>query len=248
MRPFQSLVATGVLLAGALAVPSSASGASAADFVTSGDCARERGLVRRALERSTLRVDVSGDGRLDKVAVATDHDAGKRCRAFVGVRVRGGSTYSTHLYRGAVPPKGARATIAGLPTLGDRAGAEIVVDTHARTDSVLAQMFTLTGKGLRRVHLAAFEDGTFVVEGGGVTYPRGARCTADGDLHLSMASQVEKGKRYEVTRHTYDMYGGHGRFRDVVVKAAAIPSDRLVERFPEFARPHWKACTGTVRR
>jgi len=27
-----------------------------------------------------------------------------------------------------------------------------------------------------------------------------------------------------------------------------VPVGRLVDRFPEFGRPHWKACTGTVRR
>ena len=237
-----------LLLLGTLTVPASASEGSAHDFVTSGDCTRERAVVRRALERSTLRVDVDGDGWLDKVAVVTDHEAGKRCRAFVGVRVKGGSTYSTHLYRGAVPPKSFRARIVGLPDLGDAPGGEIVVDTRARADSMLAQMFTLTARGLRRVMLPAFEDGTFVVEGGGVTYPRGAACTAAGGLHLSMAMQSADGKRYQVTRHSYDVRGERIRLANAVVKAVTIRADRLVERFPEFTRPHWLACTGTVRR
>jgi hypothetical protein len=247
MRCLSRPLTGALLLLGALTVPTPASTGSAGDFVTSGDCARERAVVRRALERSTLRVDVNGDGRLDKVAAATDHDAGRRCRAFVGVRVKGGATYSMHLYRGAVPPKGFRARIVGLPDLGTT-GAEIVVDTKARTDSMLAQMFTLTDRGLRRVMLPAFEDGTFVVEGGGVTYPRGAACTADGGLRLSMATQSADGRRYRVTRHSYDVRGDRIRLTDAVVGSAAIRADRLVDRFPEFARPHWRACTGTVRR
>jgi hypothetical protein len=206
-----------------------------------------RRLSRPLTERSTLRVDVDGDGRLDKVAVATDHDAGRRCRAFVGVRVKGGSTYSTHLYRGAVPPKGSRAQIVGLPDFGTT-GVEIVVDTKARTDSMLAQMFTLTDRGLRRVMLPAFEDGTFVVEGGGVTYPRGAGCTAGGRLRLSMATQSDDGKRYQVTRHSYAVRGDRIRLTDAVVRSATIRADRLVDRFPELARPHWRDCTGTVPR
>jgi hypothetical protein len=247
MRRLSRPLSGALLLLGALALPTPASAGSAGEAVASGDCARERAVVRRALERSTLRVDVDGDGRLDKVAVATDQDAGKRCRAFVGVRVKGGSTYSTHLYRGAVPPKGARVEIVGLPDLGTP-GAEIVVDTKARTDSMLAQMFTLTDRGLRRVMLPSFEDGTFVVEGGGVTYPRGAACTATGRLRLSMATQSADGKRYQVTRHSYAVRGDRIRLEDAVVRSATIRAGRLVDRFPEFARPHWRDCTGTVRR
>lgn len=152
----------------------------ARDVSTSGTCPREQALVRRALERSTLRVDVEGDRRLDTVAVVTDLGGPRRCRAFVGVQVRGGAAYSAPLYRGAVPRRPFRAQIIGLPDLGEDRGAEIVVDTHARADEALAQMFTLTRDGLRRVHVPAFEDGTFVVEGGGVTYPRGP--TADGPV------------------------------------------------------------------
>ena len=102
-----------------------------APFFTSGTCDREKPLVRRAFDRSTLRVDVDGD-------------------------------------RPARPRQ--------------RPGAEIVVDTRVKTDSQLAQMFTLTRAGLERVMLPAFEDGTMVVEGGGVSFPRGAAWTPRGAL------------------------------------------------------------------
>lgn len=218
-------------------------------FDTSGDCAAEESLVRRSLDRSALRVDVDGDGRLDEVAVATDHDAGKRCRAFVGVRLADGSTHSTHLHPAAVPPiEGLQARIVGLPDLGDTPGAQIVVDTRAAVDSVLAQLFTLTGNGLRRVHVPVFEDGTFIVEGGGVVYPYGAACTADGRMVLSTAEQSDDGERFRVTRRTYEVRGPRVRFADPEVEESTVPLNELDDRFPEFAGQHWRACTGEVRR
>lgn len=249
MRRLETLLTATVVLASGLALHGcGSSNVSTAEFVTSGDCVREQAVVRRALARSTLRVDVDGDGRLDKVAVATDEDAGKRCRAYVGVRVRSGSTYSTHLYPGAVPPQGFQAEIVGLPDLGDEPGAQIVVDTHAAVDSVLAQLFTLTGEGLRRVLVPALDDGMFIVEGAGVIYPQGAGCTSAGQMLLSSAEQTSDGKRYRVTRHTYEVGGEKLTFGPEVVETATVGVNRLVERFPEFTRPHWRACTGIVRR
>jgi hypothetical protein len=248
MRRPKAFLAATALLAACFALPACGSSTvSTAGFVTSGDCAKEETVVRRALDRSRLRVDVDGDGRLDRVAVATDHDAGKRCRAFVGVRVRGGSTYSTHLYRGAVPPERLRARIVGLPVLGDEPGAQIVVDTRAAVDSVLAQMFTLTAGGLRRVQVPVFEDGTFIIEGGGITYPHGAACTADGRLVLSEAELTKDGNHYRVTRASYAFQGEPTRLGDEVTTSDTVRADRLGERFPEFTRPHWADCMGTVR-
>ena len=222
-------------------------GSSGTGFVSSGDCAREKPLVRRALDRSTLRVDVNGDDRLDKVAVVTDAHAGKRCRVLVGVRVRGSSTYSTHLQPPTVTPKGLRAEIVHLPDLGNDPGAEIVVDTRVKADAMLAQMFTLTEAGLRFVSMPAFEDGTFVVEGGGVSFPRGASCNANGAMILSMATLLDSG-RYQVTRHTYPVKGDRLRLTGPRMKVATVRGNRLGERFPEFVRPHFEPCTGRVLR
>lgn len=244
----KSVLAAAALVAGAMALPACGSNVQTTTFETSGDCPREQTVVRRALHRSHLRVDVNGDGRLDKVAVASEPGAPKPCRAFVGVRVRGGSTYSTHLIPGAAPIKGLRAQIVGVPTLQHQRGAQIVVDTKAAVDSVLAQMFTLAGGRLRPVHVPGSEDGTFIVEGGGVIYPHGAGCTAEGRVMLSQAAQTTDGKRFRVTRRTYDIRGERARFATPVVKRETVGVNQLVERFPEFTAPHWKACTGKVRR
>lgn len=217
------------------------------EVVTSGDCAREQALVRRALARSTLRADVSGDGRLDTVATASDPQAAKPCRGFVGVRVQGGSTYSTHLVPEAVPIKGLGAKIVGLPHLGDGSRAQIVVDTRAAVDSLLAQMFTLSGGRLRAVDVPGLEDGTFIVEGGGVIYPFGASCTHAGRLVLSRATQTSDGTRYHVTRRSYVARGEPVRLVDPTVTRATVPVDELVARFAEFAGPHWAACGGTLQ-
>src|SRR4051794_6221150 len=74
---------------------------------TSGHCRREAQLVTDALRRSSTKVDVDGDSRLDRVAVATDPRARRTCRAFVAVDLQRGSAYSATLDRSAVP--GARA-------------------------------------------------------------------------------------------------------------------------------------------
>ncbi len=257
MRRLRSLLVAAALVASGTALGAcgstdtgtgTPSGASTAEFVTSGDCPREKALVRRALARSTVRVDVSGDGVEDRVAVASDASAEQGCRGFVGVRVAGGSTYSTHLFRLAVPLKGLPARIMATPRLGDRAGAQIVVDTRAAADALLGQMFTLTGSGLRVVRVPPFRDGTFIVEGGGVVYPQGTACTADGLLVHSEAALSKDGERYRVTRRTYELLPGGLRVGDPVVQTATVRSGRLVDRFPEFGRGHWSACGGAVTR
>ena len=220
---------------------------TASRFVTSGDCAHEQALVRRALDRSHLRADVNGDGRPDTVAAASDPGAAKPCRAFVGVRVQGGATYSTHLFPLAVPVQGLRARVIGLPHLDSRPGVQVVVDTTAAVDAVLAQMFTLAGGALRTVQVPGSHDGTFIVGGGGVVYPRAAACTSDGRMVMSMAAQTRDGKRYRVTRRTYEVRGTRLAFVDPQVERATVPVDRLVVRFPEFGMSkHWTACSTPV--
>jgi hypothetical protein len=242
----KGILTTAVLVAGAVILPGCGSDVQTAGFVTSGDCPREQALVRRALDRTDVRVDVDGDGRLDRVAVASDPKAVRPCRGFVGVRVQGGSTYSTHLFPLAVPVKGLPAKILGLPHLGDRPGAQIVVDTRAAVDSVLAQLFTLADGSLQAVPVPGFRDRTFIVEGGGVIYPRGAACTADGRMVVSKAAQTRDGKRYRVTRSTYDVRGEPLRLVDPAIQRSTPRVDRLLVRFPEFGSPHWKACEGAV--
>jgi hypothetical protein len=219
-----------------------------AEVVTSGECPDEEALVRRALDSSRLGADVDGDGRLDTVAVASDPEADEPCRAFVGVRLQAGSTYSTHLIPEAAPLEELPPEVVGLPHLANQPGAQIVVDTRAAVDSLLAQMFTLAGGALRAVDVPQLEDEeTFIVEGGGVIYPYGAACTAEGKLVLSEAAQTRDGERFDVTRRTYDVRGEPARFADPVVEAATIPVDRLLDRFPEFGDPHWRACTDTAQ-
>ena len=218
--------------------------AGGSGIVTSGLCDREKPLVRRALEGPTQRADVDGDGRADRVTTVTDRNGTRRCRAFVVVDLRSRPTYSLPLHRTAVPARGVQAEVIGLPDLGDDPGAEIVVDTHARTDSQLSQMFTMTDHGLRRVLLGAFEDGTLVVEGGGVTYPRGAGCNRRGDLYLSMASLLDDG-RYEVTRHVYRPRGDELRMPVVGTRVERIPGDRLSAVFPEFGPRHFEPCSAS---
>ena len=239
-------VVTAVIVVGLLAVSGCGGAAEPrAQVAGSSKCPHEQALVRRALERSHLRIDVTGDGKLDTVAAASDPGAAKPCRGFVGVRVNGAGTYSAHLIPAAVPIKGIRARIVGLPYIDDRHGAEVVVDTGAAADAVLAQMFTFFGGGLRALHVPDQPDGSFIVEGGGVIYPRGAGCTADRRLILSQAAQTSDGKRFRVTRRTYQLRRGGLGFSGPEVEKATVALNRLGARFPEFVGPHWTACTNS---
>lgn len=251
----QNLLRAGALLAGALTLtacgPAVQSTSQTSDpatrYVTSGTCAREKALVSRALDRSKIRADVNGDGRLDRVAVAWDFGAAKPCRAFVGVRVKGGPTYSTHLIPHAAPIKGLRPEVVGLPRLGNGRRAQVVVDTRAAVDAQVAQMFTIAGGRLRAVDVPGFPDGAFIVDGGGVVYPHAAACTAEGRMVLSSAAQSKNGKTYRVTRRTYGVRGERVRLVDPVVEHSTVPVRLLVKQFPEFVGPHWAACGGAVR-
>jgi hypothetical protein len=247
---FVAAVAAGlVAAASAGAVALTTHGDSAATTIVTGStCPGEARLIKAALDDDWQRADVDGDGRLDRVAAATDQAAGPACRAFVGVRTADGTTYSTALDRTAVPPRRMAAEVIGLPDLGMDVRAEIVVDTHRLADSALSQLFTLTNTGLVRVHAPAFEDGTLVVAGGGVTYPRGAGCTSHGALVLSMAL-LDRG-RYEVSRAVYPVVnppnGGPLRLTSPRVTSAHVPANRLVDRFWEFASPHFARCGGEL--
>jgi hypothetical protein len=209
---------------------------------TSTDCRAEERLARRALAKTDVRVDVDGDGRRDKVAVITDGDARPACRVFVAVKVRGGDGHSNALDRSAVPSRAVDARIEALPDLGNDPGSEIVVDTRAKVDGILAQLFTLTTDGLTRVPMPAFEDGNFYVEGAGVTNPRGASCTSKGAMVLSMATALDHG-RYEVTRHVYPVKGDALRLTGPRMSVARVPGGQLVDEFPEFGAPHFTACS-----
>jgi len=209
---------------------------------TSGTCEHEAALITAALDTDWVPADVDGDGATDRVATATDHGAAPRCRAFVGVRTADGTSYSTVLEAPAVPPPGMQAELIGLPDLGTDGRADLVVDTHLMVDGALAQLFTLADQALHRVHVPAFEDGNFVVEGGGVLSPRGAGCTSDGSLVLSMA--LLDGDAYEVTRHVYPVTGGPLRLESPGVTSDKVPGDQLTARFPEFATPHFADCQG----
>lgn len=220
---------------------------AARTIITGTTCAGEAKLIKTALDDDWRRADVDGDGRLDRVAVATDHALGRACRAFVGVRTAAGTTSGTALDATAVPPRRMAAEVIGLPDLGMDGRADIVVDTHRLADSALSQLFTLTAAGLSRVHVPAFEDGTLVVEGGGITQPRGAGCTGRGALVLSMA--LLDGHTYEVTRHVYPVAnpaGGGVRLTDPGVRSDDVPANQLADRFPEFVSPHFARCGGEL--
>jgi hypothetical protein len=133
--------------------------------------------------------------------------------------------------------------VIGVPVLGTGTGAEVVVDTNTRADSTLAQLFTLTDAGMVRVRVPEGQDGGFVVEGGGVTFPYGAACRPDGSLVLS--SGAVKRHTFEVTRRVYTLDGD--RLTETGSTTSEVPANDLAKRFPEFHSPHFAACRGEVR-
>lgn len=209
-------------------------------------CPGQRSLVRRALARSRLRVDVTGDGKPDTVAAASDAAAAKPCRGLVAVRAHG-VVYSAHLIPAAVPVKGVRARVVGVPRLGAHPGAAIVVDTAAMVDAVRAQLFAYSDGGLHAVRVPGEADGAFIVEGGGVMFPHAARCTADRRLVVSEATQTQHGRRFRVTRRVYQLDRAGLRLTVLGVRRANLPVRSLGHRFPEFGGLHWQACTGNQR-
>jgi hypothetical protein len=209
---------------------------------TGSDCPREALLVTTALEKAPLRqADVDGDGSPDAAVAVSDAQALPACRAFVGVLTASG-IYSTALGTPTTVPEEMSPEIVALPDLGADGDAEIVVDTHARVDGQLAQLFTFTDDGLAWVPSPAFEDGTFLVEGGGVTEPRGADCTARGELVLTMGLVVDRGQ-VEVTRYVYPASGDPLQLGVPAVDSRTVPADALFEQFPELGQQHFDACS-----
>jgi hypothetical protein len=212
--------------------------------VTGSPCEREEELVRAALEVGGASADVDGDGVLDRVVTAVDGEAGAKCRAFVAVRTATGTTYSTALTAPAVPPPGVNADVIGLPDLGADGTADIVVDTHVMADGALAQLFTLADEGLERVPAPAFEDGNFIVAGGGVNSPQATGCTADGSLIVSMATSESNGQDFTITRQTYPVLGAPLEFGSPDVSTGQAPATELTIRFPEFSTDNFAPCGG----
>jgi len=214
--------------------------------VTGSSCEREAELVAAALDEGWVTADVDGDGAADRIVTAVDAEAAPSCRAFVGVRTASGPTYSAALAAPAVPPPGVDADVIGAPDLGADGRADVVVDTHLKTDGALAQLFTLTGGGLERVLAPAFEDGNFVVQGGGVTTPQAAGCTTDGSLVVSMATFDARAQGYDVTRQTYPVRGMPLEFGSPRVTTGEASATELAARFPEFGDNSFAPCGGEV--
>ena len=210
---------------------------------TSGTCEREEALITRALDNSRVTADVDGDGAADLVATATDDTAAPNCRAFVGVRTADGATYSTVLATSAVPPPGMPAEVVGVPDLGMDGRADLVVDTRFMADSALSQLFTWTEDGLVRVPVPATNDGNVTVEGGGVTSPLAAGCTADGSLVTSVANTAEQGRAYEVIRQTYPVVGDPLTFGSPGSTTDQVPAEQLPQLFPEYSPDRFMPCT-----
>lgn len=209
-------------------------------------CPAQQPAVTRALERATTHVDVTGDGRADTVAAVTVAGAAKPCRAILAVRVAGDGVLTRHLIAAAVPVRGLRARVIGVPRLGGRAGAEVVVDTGAAADAILAQMFTVVDGRLRAMHVPDQPDGSFIVVGGGVMFPRGAGCTAAGRLVLLRAAQTRDGERFRVVRRTFAVAPDGVRFARRSTTRATVPVNQLAARFPQFAGSHWQSCTAVA--
>lgn len=213
--------------------------------VTGSTCPHEGALAGAALRREEgVPADVDGDGAPDRVVVAVDDHGAPGCRAFVGVRTASGSTYSTAMAAFSARPLPFPPDVIGVPVLGKGTGAEIVVDTHARADGALAQLFTLTDGGLVRVPVPGGEDSGFLVEGGGISAPHGAGCRADGTLVLSEA-QIH-GQSFDVTQRSYSLTGD--RLSESGSTTKQVPANDLAKRFPEFLSPHFTACDGQVQR
>jgi hypothetical protein len=210
---------------------------------TSGTCDREEALITRALDSSRVTADVDGDGAADRVATATDDTAAPNCRAFVGVRTADGATYSTVLATPAVPPPSMKAEVIGVPDLGMDGRADLVVDTHFMADSALSQLFTWTEDGLVRVTVPAFEDGNVTVEGGGVTTPQAAGCTADGSLVISIATLIEQARSYEVTQQVYPVVGDPLTSGSPASTTDQVPAEQLDQLFPEYSPDRFVPCT-----
>lgn len=232
-----------IIATGGQPAPGPAATPDQRQVVTGGSCAHESALVAAALRRRWVPADVDGDGVPDRLAVAVDEGGRAGCRTFLGVRTSAGTTYSSALPDATATPLPFPPEVIGVPDLGDDAGSEIVVDTHARADGALSLLYTLTDSGLVRVRVPGSRDGSFIVEGGGVTAPHGAGCDRAGALVLSTAQM--HGQRFEVTRRVFTLDGY--RLVPESSRTHDIPADDLARRFPEFVGPHFAACDGVLR-
>jgi hypothetical protein len=57
-----------------------------------------------------------------------------------------------------------------------------------------------------------------------------------------MASAVDQGAKYEVTRKTYGVTGDDIQFAGPTITSRTVPAARLTVDFPEFGSPHFDAC------
>jgi hypothetical protein len=219
--------------------PATRQGPSVHRVMTSGHCPREAAVVTAGLDRSTRQVDVDGDGTLDVVALAQDRQAPAQCRAFAAVRTADGAVYSAAFDRSALP-FGSAPEIVATPRLGGDATAELMVDTHAGADAAVSQLFTLTGGRLLRVPDPTTRDGNFIIEGGGINYPRAAGCTTDGEL-TEIGASSQGPSSFDVTERRLALQGAQLRvvFRHVT---RDVPARQLDQRFPVLRGYDFTAC------
>lgn len=231
---------TCALVAGACNAGDAPSPAPTPDrVVLESDCpnAADAGTTPRLRIPPVLVGDVGGGSEEERVALAFDGDAARRCRALLAFE---GDVEGVVALEGFTTEYGLpHPRLHALAAIDERDGYEIVIDMGAGASTQFVGVFTVRDGIV--VELARPDDGTtggLWPYGGSVGHVEAVDCIAGGGIVASIAVPHER--RYRLTRTHYSVEDGmlaqqHVERHDVTLREALT--------YPEFERSPFGGCS-----
>jgi hypothetical protein len=188
------------------------------------------------------RVDVTGDGSRDEVALYFDRRGEPGCEAFLSVATEEAETLGPVWEIGDTGAL-TQPSLFGFVELDGAAPAEIILIEAAGASTQFAALYAPGADGFTRIDLPGSDNGLFPF-GGSVGHIDAVGCAGDdelvvlqatpGDTHADAERQV-----YEVTRRSYRLEGT--TLEEVDVERDAVPLARF-DRYPELAGGPFGTC------
>jgi hypothetical protein len=209
-----------------------------------GGCANQAAIAStpNLLRPGSLRGDVDGDGTADTVRIALDPSGATGCRAFVVVRLAGGSTVTAPIPQWEPTPVLPAPHLNSLARIDSVPGDEVVIDVAAGASTQFEGVYTYSAPGLTPVTATGTPFNGLFAYGGSVGHLDGEACTRRGTVVISGAT--ERGVspvRYKVVRRFFRPGAGVLIYRPSLTQRKVLRLRKL-QRLPEFFGAPFAGC------